>query len=394
MNVLSDHTPVIERHRRRVTSVPVRRIAVLYSELSGYMAACLKALKVRHNIELLVFRWPVAKEAPFQDGNVLDWVDALYTKRDHRAEDILQIVKGFKPHGLLIPGWMDREYLSVAREMKKRGVPVIAGSDTPWEGTLRQWGGKILAPRWLHSAIDVLWVAGERQRSLARHLGFRGSRCWSGLYACDWERFGRVNADRNLDHPPAFLYVGRYSHEKGLDILLEAYRRYRSVVAHPWPLLCAGTGSQKQLLGRCEGIIDKGFVQPENLPALMRDAAALVLPSRKEPWGVVVQEAAAAGLPLVCSTACGASVSLLQDSYNGFLFESEDAIHLSECLIRMSKISKKDRAAMGARSHQLSRQFTPARWADTLVNGLQDQHNTLLQLKIGRRKNDVAKFVE
>lgn len=387
MSVTANRSALKRRHREVWHPVAVKRIAVLHSKLSGYMVACLRALKTRYNIELLVFKWPVSNEAPFESFDIQEWIDALYTKRDQQAEDILQIVKDFRPHGLLIPGWMDRDYLKVARELKKQGVPVVAGSDTQWQGTLRQWGGKLLASRILHNAIDVLWVAGERQRIFARHLGFTGDRCWSGLYACDWERFAYVFSTRQSKSPPAFLYVGRYTQGKGLDVLLQAYRSYRASVLHPWPLICAGAGDLQHILTGQEGVINRGFVQPDRLPALLGEASVFVLPSRKEPWGVALQEAAASGLPLICSTACGASIGLLQDAYNGYLFESGDADQLARHLIHISNVPVKDRMLMGARSHELSKQFTPQRWADTLVKGLQAQGS---KTKYNRQRHAVG----
>ncbi len=263
---------------------------------------------------------------------------------------------------------MDQDYLKVARVLKRRHIPVVAGTDTQWQGTLRQRFSKYLAPWYLHTAIDALWVAGERQRQFANYLGYDGIQCWGGYYACDWEKFsgGPVQAKTI----PAFLYVGRYSNEKGIDVLIDAYQEYRKHTINPWKLICAGTGTHKTRLQGVEGVEDRGFVQPDALPALMKSAQAFILPSRKEPWGVVLQEAAAAGLPLLCSTACGAAVHLLQDGYNGYLFESEHAAHLAEGMRRLAAASPEVLEEMGARSHTLARQFTPERWAQTLVSGI------------------------
>lgn len=341
---------------------------MLYSELSGYMAACLKALKSRFEVELLVYRWPVAKDAPFDEQDTFGWIDQLYSKDDQKAEEILRTVEAFAPDGVFIPGWMDQDYLKVARVMKRRRIPVVAGSDTQWQGTLRQRASKYLAPWYLHTAIDALWVAGERQRQFARYLGYTGAKCWSGYYACDWEKFAAAPAP--AQSAPAFLYVGRYSQEKGIDVLVDAYQRYRRHATNPWTLICAGTGDQKKLLQHVDGIEDRGFVQPDALPALMKSAQALVLPSRREPWGVVVQEAGAAALPLLCSSACGATVHLLQDGFNGYLFESENAAHLADSMHRMASVDRETREEMGRRSRMLAAQFTPDRWAQTLVHGI------------------------
>jgi glycosyltransferase involved in cell wall biosynthesis len=170
---------------------------------------------------------------------------------------------------------------------------------------------------------------------------------------------------------PRFLYVGRYVPEKGVDDLLAAYTKYREATTEPWPLECVGTGPLAGSIRAMPGTVDFGFVQPDRLPALLHARpGAFVFSSRVEPWGVALQEAGAAGLPLVCSDASGAGVHLVQDGYNGFLFEAGNVEHLMRRLLQMASLSPADRLAMARASYELSRQFTPARWADTLVEGI------------------------
>jgi glycosyltransferase involved in cell wall biosynthesis len=350
----------------------MKRLLILYSNLSGYTAACQRALRERRGVELMVFHWPETPEAPF-DENIYAHIDHRHDKGRYTRSEILARARDFAPDAVLMVGWMDADYLAVARALRREGVPVIAGSDTQWRGDIRQRLARRLAPWYLHPAIDVLWVCGERQRRLAAALGYSGSRCWTGVYACDWERFAIERPRARDEAPPAFLYVGRYLARKGLDTLIEAYRRYRASVEMPWELLLAGAGPLAHLLVGQPGLRDLGFIQPTDLPALMRGGArAFVLPSRVEPWGVVAQEAAAAGLPLICSDACGAAVHLLQDHYNGFVFAAGDAVHLAACLRRVSLLDAERWAAMSQAGHHLSRQFTPERWTRTLVEGIEE----------------------
>jgi glycosyltransferase involved in cell wall biosynthesis len=164
--------------------------------------------------------------------------------------------------------------------------------------------------------------------------------------------------------------VGRYIRRKGIDLLADAYAMYREQAEDPWPLLCAGSGEKEALFNQQEGIDNRGFVQPDALPDLMGQAGTLVLPSREEPWGVVVAEAAAAGLPLICSEACGSAVHLLRDRYNGYLAQSGSADHLAQCMTTVSALPDEKRRQMGSRSYELSKQYTPTRWADTLISGI------------------------
>jgi len=333
------------------------------------MAACLRLLRERHRADLFVVRVPPSQQAPFDEDH-FEWIDQLYDRNSLDTDDIERKVRQFSPDVVFVAGWFDDGYLRVTRAMREQGVLVVAGCDTQWTGSWRQQVGRVLAPWYLHSAIDVLWVAGERQRQLAHRLGYTGSRCWTGYYACNWPVFAQAyQSERSTQ--PSFLYAGRYTYNKDIQTLIEAYREYRNIQDEPWPLICAGTGEEQNLLEGEPGVVDKGFVQPDRLPDLMQEASVFVLPSRREPWGVVVQEAAAAGLPLICSDACGAAVHLLQDGYNGFLFETENVQHLAYCMKRMSSTPEDERAQMSSRSHELSKQYTPQRWTDTLVEGVE-----------------------
>ena len=345
------------------------RVVVLYSRLSGYMAACLRKLKEVHGTELMVIRYRPASEAPF-DADLFVWIDHLHDREDLDRGQMQELVTSFDPDVLFMSGWLDSDYLEIARTMKRRGTPVIAGSDAQWTGSARQQLARIAAPWYLHRSIDVLWVAGERQQILAEKLGFTGGKCWTGVYACDWDSFGSSGPDRVAPADPFFLFVGRYVHAKGLDVLAEAYTIYRRSVEHAWPLVCVGAGEKGYMIREREGIEDRGFIQPADLPGLMRTASAFILPSRKEAWGVVLQEAAASALPLICSDACGAGVHLVRDGYNGYNVQTGDADHLAEAMVRLARLPASERSAMGRRSHELSRQYTPETWIDTFVSGL------------------------
>jgi glycosyltransferase involved in cell wall biosynthesis len=108
-------------------------------------------------------------------------------------------------------------------------------------------------------------------------------------------------------------------------------------------------------------------VQPNQLPAVFAESGCFVLPSRWEPWGVVLQEAAAAGLPIICTAVCGASVHFVQDGYNGFLVGAGNPDSLADAMHNMSNLSDSEYDDMSAASVSLSRQFTPKRWATYIL---------------------------
>lgn len=348
------------------------KLFILHSRLSGYMATCWRELVQSHNVEIMACIWPNQADAPF-DAAAFSGIGTLHDRRKETADSLLQKIEAFKPDAILTSGWMDKEYVNVCRSIKGTGIPIIAGCDTQWKGSLRQHVASLIAPYHTQKLFDVMWVSGERQRQFAQHLGFTGHTCWDGYYACDYDSFFDAGNKIEPDERSGFLTVGRLVPAKGLDTLASAYAKYKKLVKDPWPLNVAGGGSESEALGS-SGANMMGFVQPTELPEMMAKSKCFILPSRFEPWGVVAQEAAASGLPLIISDACGASVHLLRDRWNGRRFSSGNVEELVETMLWMHHQTEIDYAQMGEHSRYLSSQYTPQRWASIIMTGL-DLHN-------------------
>ena len=169
--------------------------------------------------------------------------------------------------------------------------------------------------------------------------------------------------------PRSFLFMGRFVSDKGVDQLVNAYQSYRESSTDPWPLVCCGAGPLGSRLEGRPGIRVEGFVQPDHLRDLLALSGCLVLPSTFEPWALVIHEATSAGLLILASEKAGAAVHLVQDNYNGYLFDGRDVKGIAALMSRVSNLSEARLDAMSRASHLLSKQFSPARWADTLLDG-------------------------
>lgn len=351
------------------------RIAILFSELSGYTLASWRALIEEHDVELLVYHFAVSPAAPFEFGD-LNWIHHRHLRAEASESEILQRVREFRPQGVYVCGWMDRGYLRVTRHLKDDGIPIVAGLDAQWKGTMRQWGGVLISPWFLHPSIDILWAAGDRQVEFARRLGFTGPDCWNGYYTCDWDRFARPTASPFPPSEPAFVFVGRYIERKGLGCLLKAYRNYRQQAQNPWKLICAGAGPLQEAVEQEPGVENVGFVQPADLPRLFHERATVfVLPSVKEPWGVVVHEAATSGLPLICSQACGSGDQFIRPGQNGWVFQTNDTTDLCQKLLEVSSLPPATLKEFAETSHTLSQTSTPSIWANKFVEGIKSRRN-------------------
>lgn len=354
--------------------VNIENVAVLWTSLSGYLTACLKELKKRYQVKLLVIHLPINPEAPFALER-FNWIDIRIEKKEHITVDIIRSkLLEFQPDVILMGGWLrDKDYLKITRDKSFSKIPIIGGMDMPWKGTLRQHIGRIISPFYLRPSIDYMWVPGDRQADFARKLGYKGEKLWFGLYCCDTKCFHRV-AVKKFDvyekygkWPSSFLFVGRYVESKGLIILLQSYQHYRKMVSNPWSLTCVGTGPLESKLDSFAGVQNLGFVQPSELTSVYNDAGTFVLPSLKEPWGVVLHEAVSSGIPVIATSECGSVTRFLCDGFNGFEIEAGNWKLLANKLKIISSMSKQELYNMGKRSYQLSQQITTARWADYFI---------------------------
>jgi glycosyltransferase involved in cell wall biosynthesis len=214
------------------------------------------------------------------------------------------------------------------------------------------------------------WVAGSRQAEYASRLGFARASLVYDFYSADIGQFATVEVARmqagGTTRRRRFLFVGRFEPVKGLDTLLGAWRRLEGERSG-WELHLVGSGSLAATLGAMPGVTVKPFAQSTALVTEFAEAGCFILPSKFEPWGVVVHEAAAAGLPIIASSAVGAADTFLISGHNGYTFRAGESAHLAEMMRRVIAATDGALAAMGLASSRLSTRITPETSAANLA---------------------------
>lgn len=345
------------------------RIVVCYPQVNAYMAACWRELAGRPNVELYVigFRsgikgYPVA----FNDDIMSGLQHRLLDENEANNEELVaSLVQERKPDLIMISGWSDRSYRNLATRPELSSARMIMLMDNQRKGTWKQLAGKWALRKYLRR-MDYLFVTGERAWQLARYFDVPESRIRRGCCGVDYRALGSLyerRATRADGWPAAFLYVGRYQRRKGVDLMLEGYSRYRKLVTDPWPLRCAGMGELESAVNTAEGVENFGFVQPARAAELYAEHAALVLFGRYDAWPLVLVEACAAGLPVVCSEACGSSVELIRPYHNGLTVPTGDTDALARAL-RWIHQNAARLPQMGARGHELASAYSAQLWAD------------------------------
>jgi glycosyltransferase involved in cell wall biosynthesis len=261
-------------------------------------------------------------------GRSIDWMENPNDIWDRREE--------FADRNLIVhTGWAHPGWLKFDRWIKKRGAKVVVAVDNNWKGTLRQYLGSIWFRLWLKRHFDAALVPGRSASELMQFLGMPANRIFTGYYGA-YEHMYKPGK-RLKDRRSEFLFVGQLIHRKGVDILLEAYKKYRSN-GGVWDLRILGSGPfEKDCKG--DGIVFEGFGQVDLVSLRMQEARCLILPSREDHWGTVVCEAMASGMPVIASRWVGASEDLIRNGMNGYIFEDMTSGSLERCMQSVSQWS-------------------------------------------------------
>ncbi len=349
------------------------RVAILWQAFPSYISKCVETLAQQKNIQLLVYSW---REGAFP--NVFDHLRKYPNVRllDKRTpERVFDECIDFKPH--LAAMTITRRALSrrsffarIASAWRKSGTLVIATCDHYWRGDWRDYANFLVAKLGWFSPYEAILVPGTLGKIYAKKIGFTEQVIFEGMYTCDRDIFQPIGLRRHAekatpDWPRVFLFVGQFIRRKGLDILLKAYQRYRQQASRPWELWVIGKGEMENDIGKMQGVRNLGQKSSSQIAEIMLQSGCLVIPSRVDHWGVVIHEAASAGLPILASSMCGAAVELVRSGFNGYVFSVNDETSLSRLLLFMDESGLAQE--MGENSLHVASQFSPELWARRIL---------------------------
>ncbi|MBK8368525.1 MAG: glycosyltransferase [Bacteroidetes bacterium] len=246
--------------------------------------------------------------------------------------------------------------------------------DTHWNGSFKQRLATIISRFTLLNIFSHAWVPGQIQKQYVLNLGFKEQNIQTSFYSCDLEHFESIyqsqKVQKQSQFPKRFLYVGRYYEFKGIKELWQAFIEMQTEQPNEWELWCLGIGDIEPI--NHPKIKHFGFVQPKDLATYTSQTGVFILPSRFEPWGVVVHEFAASGFPLLLSNAVGAKESFLQEHKNGFTFKAQDIADLNRVLKTIVNTPQQDLQAMSVYSNKLAQSISPKKWTENLLKMAKD----------------------
>ncbi len=272
---------------------------------------------------------------------------------------------------------------------ERSGRPTILMSESQSIDHPRTWWKEAIKRRRVRRFAAAV-VGGPGHREYLAELGMPRDRITLGYNAVDNAHYAaraeaaRRDPDgrRGLPEAPYFLAVNRFVPEKNLARLVRAFATYREAAPRgtAWDLALCGDGPGAAAVDAavaasgCAGAIHRpGFLQADELPRWCAFAGAFVHPSLMEPWGLVVNEAAACGLPLLVSDRAGCAETLVPDGprSTGRRFDPRDVEGLAADLAWMSGLPESERRALGRRAAEVVARWGPGRFAIATIEALQ-----------------------
>lgn len=173
-----------------------------------------------------------------------------------------------------------------------------------------------------------------------------------------------------------FLFVGRLVREKGVFELISAYAKLDERLRDKVGLVFVGDGVSRRRLEDQAAAISPGmirfagFAQREQLAIYYAFADMLILPTYSDPWGLVVNEAMACGLPIVVTDVAGCAADLVQHECNGIRIPPKDVSSLANAMQHLANHPDL-RGAMSANSRRQIVRYSPIEWASGIVRALE-----------------------
>jgi glycosyltransferase involved in cell wall biosynthesis len=364
------------------------KVAILFDRFGPYHVARIQAaskfmsvISIELFSESAEYKWDNIKEAcnriTLFEGKSNKVVSAKALQFSLQS-----VLHKHKPDVVAVNGWSEKSALAALYWCLSNNVPAIVMSESSAIDFIRVSWKEYIKSRILKLYASGL-VGGRRHIDYLKKLGMAAESIFTGYDVIDNSYF-HIAAKKLRKHSTLrqrlklpkryFLASSRFIQKKNLFQLINAFAVYRSnTAALPYDLVILGDG---QLKNELQALINNlnlqlsvhlpGFKQYHELPLYYAFANVFIHASTSEQWGLVVNEAMAARLPVLVSERCGCAPELVKDGLNGFTFDPFDKDALISRMLKITSGSF-DLELMGQKSFEIISQWQP----DQFGKGLQ-----------------------
>ena len=308
---------------------------------SMHQSAFLKALALRHDVTLITIRHGSGREdmgwyepelpgVTLLDIRAIDWKSLI---REHAGKYSVHVFAGlhaFAP--------VHRAFLFALSQRCRIGVyaePLVMKGAL---GIIKQWRGRLDYQRYADH-IDFILCIGKKCKLQYLGWGFPAYKLFDWAYIT--EPMDTPIPMLPNDRPFRIIFPASCSLRKGADLLLEAATSMKADL--PFELICYSISSDvnnrfEQQMQVSYGAIDHirllPFIENQQVKIAISESDLMVLPSRFDGWGAVVNEALGAGTPVLVSDQCGSSALLSVHKFLGEVFSPPEVPALMDALVR------------------------------------------------------------
>ena len=243
--------------------------------------------------------------------------------------------------------------------------------------------------RFMIKGADLSITYGTKAAEFLEYMGASRDQVHVGVNTVDMEWFSRRVGDirhsddiqeRRLKYPKfLILYVGQLVARKGI---LQVLRALEEISDPSIGFMIVGSGPQEKELrhfcsdrGIKKNVFFEDFQQMTVLPEYYALADVLILPSFKEVWGLVVNEALASGLYVLCSNRAGAAYDLIQPGWNGVLFDPNDIYEITSAIRHAREKVEDIRMRCGDISGHAVKKFSIAKAGEVFLSAIHSLKN-------------------
>jgi glycosyltransferase involved in cell wall biosynthesis len=334
-----------KRHRPTVVAV--------WNELTPYRQHVLRRIRDEVDVRLVnVFTHSISDNSMPWKLSSENGLNTVFDERNHLshgtyfdrrafrlARSIAETIASEAPLFVIMHGHGDLARILILRQLHGRRVPVLHASDAnALDERIITSPRSILRTsylRWILGMMDGYLAMGVGGRTYYRQLGREDVPIFDFAYEPDYSQL--VGCDPLISEAfllrhgleagrRRFLYSGRLVPVKRVDLIVRAFATIADRLPD-WDLVIAGQG---QLCAELERLVPPtikrrvrfvGFLQMEELRHAYLSCDALVHASMREPWGLVINEAVAAGMAVIATDIAGAALELVKHRVNGYLVQ-------------------------------------------------------------------------
>ncbi len=305
-----------------------------------------------------------------------------------RISGILKAIRAFKPDVVNLTGYYDFASWMVLFYCKINGIKTILSNESTASDHARKYW-KELFKSLIIKQFDGYFNFGTLSKNYLLKLGVKPEKMLVNRNCVDNKALKEIyqkclpeRTDRQKALNVAsknFIFVGRLIEYKNLFLFLEAFGMGKTKSKNNWGVIILGDGQQKEDLQRfvnnknIQNITFQKGVSWQQVPEYLALSNVLVLPSYSEPWGLVVNEAMACGMPVIVSEMCGCAVDLVKNGENGFVFSPNNIDQLTGLLLKFMN-QEVDFEQMGRVSEKIIQEYSPENVAKEMYEGYKKQN--------------------